>query len=121
MDPYKRVNCFEIFGLDFMFDEQFRPYLIEVNTNPCLELPCPLLSRLLPAMLENSLRLVVDPLYLPPENFSQKKNQPSELCPLNNYELIFDEREETEMFEIIKKMQVVNVAGITDDAEAECE
>lgn len=74
MDPYKRVNCFEIFGLDFMFDEQFRPYLIEVNTNPCLELPCPLLSRLLPAMLENSLRLVVDPLYLPPENFSQKKN-----------------------------------------------
>lgn len=27
----------EIFGYDFMVDAELRPWLIEVNTNPCLE------------------------------------------------------------------------------------
>jgi tubulin polyglutamylase TTLL1 len=79
MDPFKRVNSFEvsnsnfifqIYGLDFMIDEDFKVYLIEVNTNPCLELSSPLLARLIPTMVENSLRLAVDPLFPPPENFS---------------------------------------------------
>ena len=26
-------NCFELFGYDFMIDEDFRVWLIEVNTN----------------------------------------------------------------------------------------
>jgi len=30
-------HTFEIFGFDFMLDEDFKVYLIEVNTNPCLE------------------------------------------------------------------------------------
>jgi tubulin polyglutamylase TTLL1/tubulin monoglycylase TTLL3/8 len=53
-----------------MFDEEFKPYLIEVNTNPCLELSSPLLARLIPQMLENSFRIVADPLFPPPEGFS---------------------------------------------------
>ena len=28
----------KIFGLDFMIDEDFKVYLIEVNTNPCMEI-----------------------------------------------------------------------------------
>ena len=32
-----RSNCFELFGYDFMIDNQFKVWLIEVNTNPCLE------------------------------------------------------------------------------------
>ena len=36
MDPSKRVNTFEVYGLDFMLDENFKVYLIEVNTNPGL-------------------------------------------------------------------------------------
>lgn len=27
----------EVFGYDFILDENIRPWLIEVNTNPCLE------------------------------------------------------------------------------------
>ena len=46
IDPERRQHGFEIYGYDFMIDEEFKVYLIEVNTNPCLETPCPLLSRI---------------------------------------------------------------------------
>lgn len=49
----RRENTFEIFGLDFMIDENFKVWLIEVNTNPCLELSSALLSKILPAMVDN--------------------------------------------------------------------
>jgi tubulin monoglycylase TTLL3/8 len=70
IDPKRRINTVEIYGYDFMFDDDFKVYLIEVNTNPCLELGCPLLARLIPTMVENALRLTVDPLFPPPENWS---------------------------------------------------
>jgi hypothetical protein len=56
-----------------MFDDEFKPYLIEVNTNPSLELSSPLLARLIPNMLDNAFRIVADPIFQPPEGFSQKK------------------------------------------------
>lgn len=34
LNPNKRENCFELMGYDFMIDEDFRVWLIEVNTNP---------------------------------------------------------------------------------------
>jgi len=39
-----------------MIDEVFKVYLIEVNTNPCLEIQSTLLARLIPNMIENALR-----------------------------------------------------------------
>ena len=30
-------SCFELFGYDFIIDGDFNPWIIEVNTNPCLE------------------------------------------------------------------------------------
>jgi len=36
IDPAKRVNNFEVFGLDFMIDANYNVWLIEINTNPCL-------------------------------------------------------------------------------------
>lgn len=38
MDSDKKINAFELFGYDFMIDENFKVYLIEANTNPCLEI-----------------------------------------------------------------------------------
>lgn len=67
IDMKRRINTFEIFGLDFMLDDDFKVYLIEVNTNPCLQTSeSPLLSRLVPAMVDNTFRLVIDPLFPPP-------------------------------------------------------
>jgi D-alanine-D-alanine ligase-like ATP-grasp enzyme len=48
-----RLYCFEIFGYDFMLDENAKLWLIEINTNPCLEESSPLLEQLLPRMLGN--------------------------------------------------------------------
>lgn len=91
LDPKRRVNTFEWFGLDFMLDEEFKVYLIEVNTNPCLELSSPLLARLIPNALDNALKLVIDPLFPPPEGFSNKKAFVGECCPETRYSLIYDE------------------------------
>jgi len=51
----QRLHCFEIFGYDFMIDADFKVWLIEVNTNPCLEESSPILEELLPRMLGNFL------------------------------------------------------------------
>ena len=80
----------EVFGLDFMLDDEFKPYLIEVNTNPCLELSCPLLARLIPNMLENALKIALDAQFLPPEGFSMKKAYIGDACPENRFELVYD-------------------------------
>jgi hypothetical protein len=66
--------------------------LIEVNTNPCLEMNSPLLAKLIPHMIDNSFRIAIDPMFPPPENFVWKKSMVSEICTVNKYELIFDER-----------------------------
>jgi hypothetical protein len=92
VDPKRRQNCFEIFGYDFMIDADFRVYLIESNTNPCLELSCPLLARIIPAMLDNAFRLAVDPLFPPPDFNMAKKNILHDILPINKFQLVFDEK-----------------------------
>jgi len=56
LDPARKAYSFEIYGYDFMIDEDLNPWMIEVNTNPCFELSSPYLARLIPAMVENSLK-----------------------------------------------------------------
>lgn len=51
-----------------MIDEDMKPWLIEVNTNPCLETCCPLLARLISHLIENTIRVAIDPMFPPPLN-----------------------------------------------------
>jgi hypothetical protein len=60
-----RKHCFEIYGYDFMVDELMKPWLIEVNTNPCIEESSPILEKLLPRMLHNAFQLTLDVLFPP--------------------------------------------------------
>ena len=39
-----RKYCFEIFGYDYIIDTDLNVWLIEVNTNPCIEESSPLLK-----------------------------------------------------------------------------
>ncbi|CAD8212586.1 unnamed protein product [Paramecium octaurelia] len=95
IDPHRRINSFELYGLDFMIDENFKLWLIEANTNPCLEQSCPLLSRIIPTMVENLFRIAVDPIFPPPffEEWPQNKKLfiPDNVIENNKFELIFDE------------------------------
>ena len=43
LNPEDRKYCFEIFGYDYILDEDYNVWLIEVNTNPCLEESSPIL------------------------------------------------------------------------------
>lgn len=44
----------EIFGYDFIIDSDFKTWLIEVNTNPCIEESSQILKVLLPRMIGNN-------------------------------------------------------------------
>lgn len=58
-------GCFEIFGLDFMVEKEkkgrksLRPWLIEVNTNPCLELCNSHLAQIIPTLIETGIGMAV--------------------------------------------------------------
>ena len=56
----KGGSCFELFGYDFIIDANYGVYLIEVNTNPCLEESSQLLCRYIPRMVNDMLKLTVD-------------------------------------------------------------
>lgn len=86
LDYNKRLNCMEIFGYDFMLDSKFKPWIIEVNTNPCLELSSSYVSYLIPTMLDNAFRITIDTLF-PSPNY----NRTHETIPENRFELIFHE------------------------------
>ena len=60
MNPEKRENLFELFGFDFLIDEDFRTWLIEINTNPYLGKPNEFIKELLPNMLDDLLSIVLD-------------------------------------------------------------
>ena len=62
INSFNRKNCFEIFGYDFIIDADFNPYLLEINTNPGLEISSPLIKMLLPRMIDDAFKLTIDKL-----------------------------------------------------------
>lgn len=69
-----------------MLDDNFKVYLIECNTNPCLETTCPLLQKIITDLVDSGLRLTLDPLF-PPPNYTKRLSMQ---IPVTNYELCFD-------------------------------
>eukprot|EP00826_Nyctotherus_ovalis_P065251 TRINITY_DN9586_c0_g1_i5.p1 TRINITY_DN9586_c0_g1~~TRINITY_DN9586_c0_g1_i5.p1 ORF type:complete len:410 (-),score=85.20 TRINITY_DN9586_c0_g1_i5:323-1552(-) len=63
-------SSFEIFGYDFILDADCNVWLIEVNTNPCLEESSKLLKILLPRMLNDAFRLTLDCAFPPSAHYS---------------------------------------------------
>jgi len=59
----KSGSTFEIFGYDFFIDADLGVWLIEANTNPCLEESSKLLENLLPRMMNDALKLSLDVMF----------------------------------------------------------
>lgn len=96
LGEWKGLPTFEVFGLDFMIDESFRPWLIEINTNPCLETSSSTLERVIPRMVDHALRLSLDLLFPPPLSWPNSKRHYLPSRPSRNlFELIFEEEKKT--------------------------
>lgn len=65
MNPNNRQGTFELFGFDFLIDEDYRVWLVEVNSNPYLGMPNDYMKQLLPKMMNDMCKLVLDPIYEP--------------------------------------------------------
>lgn len=74
INPSRRKNHFELLGFDFMIDEDFRVWLIEVNSNPYLGQPNQWAKKVVPQMLDETLRIVLDPLYPPRDSYFENDN-----------------------------------------------
>ena len=80
INGFNRKNCFEIFGYDFILDEDYNPFLLEINTNPGFEESSPLIEMLVPRMIDDALRLTIDKI------FERKdKNKNCSQFSVNNY------------------------------------
>jgi tubulin polyglutamylase TTLL1 len=90
-----KEHTFEILGYDFMLDEDLQPWLIEINTNPCLETSCEVLDAIIPSMVDNAIKIAIDPVFKPPrmDEWSLKEllGCPDRLLEGNKFELIYSQ------------------------------
>ena len=96
INPEGKKGCFEIFGYDFMFDIDLNPFLLEINTNPGLEISSPLISRLVPRMIDDAFRLTIDKVFETEfaedrYRFNEEKNENEYVSPFH-----VDEYDDTE-------------------------
>jgi hypothetical protein len=82
LNPQNKKHCFEIFGYDFMIDQNLTPWLIEVNTNPCLQETSALLKKLLPRMIDDAFKLTLDVIY-PPKSTPEPRSTTAQVYPVD--------------------------------------
>ncbi|XP_041442981.1 tubulin monoglycylase TTLL3-like isoform X1 [Xenopus laevis] len=72
---YKK-NSFELFGSDFLFGENFQPWLLEIQYKPGITKDTSVMWKIVPPMVEDILRVVID-----------YKDNPN--CNVGGFELIY--------------------------------
>ena len=105
---------FEIFGYDFMLDSDFNAFLIEINTNPGLEISSPWIQIVVPRMLDDALRLTVDKVFEPIFDFN--KNYKGDYTE-EQKKLLIDSKIEYD-FNAVNPINIIN--NKKDDSSSIC-
>ncbi|XP_041442812.1 tubulin monoglycylase TTLL3-like isoform X1 [Xenopus laevis] len=71
-----RKNSFDLFGSDFLFGENFQPWLLEIQYKPGITKDTSVMWKIVPPMVEDILRVVID-----------YKDDPN--CNVGGFELIY--------------------------------
>ena len=58
-----QVLSFELFGYDFIIDNEYNPWLLEINNNPGLSISSPVIEKLVPRMMDDAFRLTIDKIF----------------------------------------------------------
>ena len=57
------VLSFELFGYDFIIDNEFNPWILEINNNPGLSISSPVIEKIIPRMMDDVFRLTIDKIF----------------------------------------------------------
>eukprot|EP00752_Nemacystus_decipiens_P007052 g6322.t2 len=69
-----RKKSWELYGYDFMVDDQYKPWLIEINSSPACDYSTKVTEQYVQAALTDLLKVTID---LPAWEAGQKQNKPS--------------------------------------------
>ena len=89
------VLSFELFGYDFIIDNEYNPWLLEINNNPGLSISSPVIEKIIPRMMDDAFRLTIDKIFntrYSSDCFDKNKNYKSKykLDGYSDYENIFE-------------------------------
>jgi len=57
--PSRKRSC-ELFGYDFMIDDNFNPWLIEINSSPAMDYSSAITEKLVKTVCEDTIKVIVD-------------------------------------------------------------
>ena len=60
---HKKSLSFQIFGYDFIIDQNYKPWILEINYNPGLQISSKVIENIVPRMIDDAFRITIDSIF----------------------------------------------------------